>query len=153
MRNRWLHLRAFANFVTRPRCAWRVWRPAPLADRPPVKPLNAIVWPSEMEVRAGGGGVGLAIAKRPRVANRRSGNFGDFLGDTTVKARFSRQTTACGVCPGALLHLGVMLLRCLQKSRVRGCASKQCAALPPPPQRRSREAAEKFFLLRSDLGL
>ena len=59
-----------------------------------------------------------------------------FLGDTTVNAR-SRAKRRRVMCPGALLHLGVMLLWCLQKSRVRGCASKQCAALPPPPQRRS----------------
>ena len=89
------------------------------------------------------GTVGLAIAKRPRVAQGALALTGGavilaiFFGDTTVKARFSSQTTACGVCPGALLHLGVMLLWGLQKSRVRGCASKQCAALPPPPQRRS----------------
>ena len=29
---------------------------------------------------------------------------------------------ACGVCPGALSHLGVMLLWCLQKRSLRGCA-------------------------------
>jgi hypothetical protein len=52
----------------------------------------------------------LAIAKRPRAPlgaqgrDRRSGIFGDFFGDTTVKALWPAKRRV-RVCPGALLHL------------------------------------------------